>query len=339
MRSPFSRFQASDTVDWFAKRGVKLVAEEDGRMFPSTNTSQTVVDCLVKSALDLGAKLHPRRPVQSIRKDNNGGFTLEVKGKGELKADKVLIATGSSKTGHRFAQELGHTITELAPSLFTFKCAHPVLKDMAGTSFKEAILQTKVGGKKFVQQGALLVTHRGLSGPAVLKLSAWAAREMKRDAYKAELKINWNGYESRELAENSLAQQANAQRKAMLKNTALPGFTKRFWSSLLLFLNIDPDKKWTDLSKKDFNRLVENAYAMTLQIDGQNRFKEEFVECGGVKLSEVDFATMESKVCPNLYFSGEVLDVDGVTGGFNFQNAWTSAYLAARAMAQDTQEN
>lgn len=337
LRSPFTVFQAADTVEWFKSNGVKLVAEADGRMFPSTNTSDTVIECFMKSALNLGVSLHPRSKILEIAKHQNENgdpqFLINVKDSKPFVADRVLIATGSSKSGYEFAANLGHTITELAPSLFSFKTRHPVLKDLSGTSFPSAKLALRLPDGKFQQEGPLLITHRGLSGPAILKLSAWAAREMKRAAYKGELFVNWSGAEKPDHVRASYEKLKSENSKSLVKNVYPQFFTKRFWHSLLEFLQISGERKWGELPKKEMNLLVENTYSTPIKIEGQNRFKEEFVECGGVKLSEVNFKTMESKICPGLYFSGEILDVDGITGGFNFQNAWTTGYIAGGCMA------
>lgn len=333
LRSPFNQFQAADTVEWFKARGVRLKAEEDGRMFPVTDSSETVIKSFMQNALELGVRLNPRSAVRSLIRREDGKFELRFKEGAPWTADKVLVATGSAKSGYRFAQDCGHSVTELAPSLFTFKISHPVFSGLAGVSFKNVSLELLLPKRKFRQSGPLLITHRGLSGPAVLKLSAWAAREMKRASYRAPLKINWIPGSGREEAAEAVAKAKETRNKQKIKTAPLFGLSKRFWNSLLEFMEIAPEKRWAELSKKEENRLTENLMGMTVHIDGQNRFKEEFVECGGVKLSEVDFKTMESKLCPGLYFSGEVLDIDGITGGFNFQNAWTTGHIAGSNMA------
>lgn len=332
LRSPFTQFQAADTVEWFREKGVRLVAEADGRMFPSTNSSETVIECFMKNAMDLGVKLTPRSQVLGIKK-HDAVFEIQVKNAKPIQAQKALIATGSAKGGYELAKILGHTITDLAPSLFSFKMKHPVLQDLSGTSFPNAKLVLKASEKKFTQEGPLLITHRGLSGPAILKLSAWAAREMKNAKYLAQLIVNWPGLSGVEQARETYEEIKTQNPKSQLKNISPSFFTNRFWLSFLKFLEIEEYKRWSELSKRDLNRLIENTVAMPMNIEGQNRFKEEFVECGGVKLSEVDFKTMQSKVCEGLYFSGEILDVDGITGGFNFQNAWTTGYIAGTSMA------
>lgn len=345
LRSPFTQFQAADTVEWFRGKGVELHAEEDGRMFPKTNSSDTIIECFVKSAIELGIHLRSRSGVKHIEKTECGSLRLHLKPStqansgqtgvpDEFIADKVLIATGSAKQGYAFASSLGHTITELAPSLFSFKTENALIKGLAGTSFPYAKLSLKLPEKKFSQEGPLLITHRGLSGPAILKLSAWAAREMKRANYQAQLSINWSGHSNQEEVAQDYQRLKSAAARSQLKNASPNFFTKRFWKSFLQELDIDENKTWDETSKKSMNRLVEATFSTKVKILGQNRFKDEFVECGGVKLSEVDLKTMESKLCPGLFFSGEVLDIDGITGGFNFQNAWTTGYIAGSNMAK-----
>ncbi|MBC75807.1 MAG: aminoacetone oxidase family FAD-binding enzyme [Halobacteriovoraceae bacterium] len=332
LRSPFTKFQALNTVEWFKARGVTLVAESDGRMFPSTNTSETIIECFIKESQRLGVVLHSRQGILSINQLEDG-IEIQPKDSRPIKADQVLVATGSSKRGYELAKSLGHTITELAPSLFSFKIKSPFLRELSGVSFENASLTLKTSKKKFQQNGPLLITHHGLSGPAVLKLSAWAAREMKKDQYKATLLVNWSGLESMNEIEQFYLKLKTQSSSALIKNTAPSFFTKRFWANFIECLNIPLDKKWSELSKKDLNRVIEHTKGTPLEIQGQNRFKEEFVECGGVKTSEVDFKTMQSKIVPGLHFSGEILDIDGITGGFNFQNAWTTGYLAGTSMA------
>lgn len=279
--SPLHQFQARDTVEWFKKRGVEIKVEQDGRMFPKTNSSQTIIDCFLKEAAQ----------------------------------------QGSSKSGYDLARGLGHKITELAPSLFSFKIQHPILKDMAGTSFKNVTLSLKLNKRIFSQSGDLLITHWGLSGPAILKLSAWAAREFKNTNYKGKLTVNFNSNEIHTLKKESA--------KKLVKNSKPTIFTNKFWNKVLDYLKIDQNKNWADISKKEIIHLQMICEQLELEIQGQNRYKDEFVECGGVDLKEINFKTMESKITPGLFFAGEVLDIDGITGGFNFQNAWTTAYIVA----------
>ena len=331
--SPMQQFQARDTVEWFKQAGVHLVAEADGRMFPDTNSSETITDCYLQLARELKIKLIPDCPVTDIESPEPHLLKLRIRGEVSFTADAVLIATGSAPSGYRLAESLGHTITELAPSLFSFVIKDPLLSRIQGLSFADATLKLTLPGKKvFRERGPVLITHWGLSGPAILKLSAWAAREMKQANYEGTLTVNWMGAEKLSEVENRLKLLKEENLKSYLKNSYLENLPKRFWLNLLEALSIDPDKQWSRISNREITKLSHALTASSLNISGQNRYKDEFVECGGVALAEVDFKTMQSKVCPGLYFAGEILDVDGITGGFNFQHAWTTAWIAAQHM-------
>ena len=331
--SPMQQFQAKDTVEWFKKAGVHLVAEADGRMFPDTNSSATIVDCYLELAKQFQIQLMPHSPVTAIESLASRQLKLHIRGKESFTADSVLVATGSAAAGYRLAESLGHTITELAPSLFSFKIKDPLISGLQGLSFSDATLKLTLPGKKiFKQKGPVLITHWGLSGPAILKLSAWAAREMKQANYDGTLTINWMGAEKSGEVENRLKRMKEDNLKSYLKNSYPENLPKRFWLNLLDKLSIDRDKQWAKISNKELSRICHALVATQLSIQGQNRYKDEFVECGGVALSEVDFKTMQSKVCPGLHFAGEILDVDGITGGFNFQHAWTTGWIAAQHM-------
>jgi predicted Rossmann fold flavoprotein len=331
--SPMQRFQAKDTVEWFKQAGVRLVAEADGRMFPDTNSSQTIVDCYLDLAKQLQIQLMTNSAVTAIEVLSPHHLKLKIRGKESFTADAVLVATGSSPAGYRLAESLGHTITELAPSLFSFKIKDPLISGLQGLSFPESTLKLTLPGKKiFKQTGPVLITHWGLSGPAILKLSAWAAREMKHANYNGTLAVNWMGTNKLNDVEISLKQMKDDNLKSYLKNSYPENLPKRFWLNVLDKLSIDSDMQWSRISNKEISRICHALVATQLKVSGQNRYKDEFVECGGVALSEVDFKTMESKVCPGLHFAGEILDVDGITGGFNFQNAWTTGWIAAQHM-------
>jgi len=251
-----------------------------------------------------------------------------------IKADRILIATGSSKSGYTLATSLGHTITELAPSLFSFKIEHALLKELPGLSFPNAKLQLQVGTSSFSQKGPILITHWGLSGPAILKLSAWGAREMMHAKYQATLTVNWIGAKRIEDVQQDLLLLKEAHAKTMIKNVWPQELPKRFWLKLLEIAEVHEMMFWADVSKKQIGQLARFLFAGHFEILGKNRFKEEFVECGGVHLKEIDFKTMQSKICSGLYFAGEVLDIDGITGGFNFQNAWTTSWIAGQHMVR-----
>ena len=329
--SAFQRFQARDTVEWFQKRGVTLVPEEDGRMFPDTNTSETIIKCFQDSAAKAGVQVRLNHKVESITKPEPGGrFVITLRTGDVIEADSVMIATGSSAFGHKLAKELGHNITELAPSLFSFKISDPMLTDLAGLSFERAETKLLIDGvKPFKEAGPMLITHWGLSGPAVLKISAWAAREMLHADYKAQLKVNWMGIDRIDKVLEQLKDLKVEGNKSQVSNVYPTELAKRFWLKVLEKANIPEDKRWADLSNKELQALADLLFGTTFEVLGKNRYKDEFVECGGVDLKEIDFKKMESKICPGLYFAGEVLDIDGITGGFNFQNAWTGAWIAA----------
>ena len=329
----FQRFQAKDTVTWFAERGVSLVSEEDGRMFPDTNTSETIINCFLKAAESSGVQVLLNHRVEEIQLQSDGSFLVHCADKEAIEAQSVMIATGSSPQGYRLAEKLGHTITELAPSLFSFKITDPLLNDLSGLSFENAEVKLYVADKKpFKESGPLLITHWGLSGPAVLKISAWAAREMKHCDYQAKLVVNWLGAKTIEEVNHLIKNLKEKNLKSQLHNIYPTALAKRFWVQLLEKVEIPEDKRWADLSNKEIQALSEALFMSEFQVLGKNRYKDEFVECGGVSLKEINFKKMESKICPGLYFSGEVLDIDGITGGFNFQNAWTGSWIAAQNM-------
>jgi len=331
--SPFQIFQAANTVEWFKERGVRLKHESDGRMFPVTDNSETIINCFMHETNKHKIKLLTKMNVKSLKKLENRKISLFINEDESFIADSVLIATGSKPSGYRLAKNLGHTITEIAPSLFTFKIEDLILEDLSGTSFSHAALTLKIdGAKSFHQKGPLLITHWGLSGPALLKLSAWAAREMMHAKYKAKIIVNWLGVERQDDAEKLLNTIKNNNTKATLGKAYPSELTKRFWLQLLIKCEISKEKHWSEISKKEFHRILKNLYNCELDVRGKSRFKEEFVECGGINLKEINYKTMESKICPGLYFSGEVMDIDGITGGFNFQNAWTSGWIAGSQM-------
>ena len=332
--SPFQKFQAADTVEWFEERGVGLKHEVDGRMFPITDNSETIIDCFMQEASKHEIKLLNKMNVKSLKKLGDGRISLFINDDESFIADSVLIATGSMPGGYRLAKNLGHSITEIAPSLFTFKIQDEILEGLSGTSFSQAALTLKIdGAKPFEQKGPLLITHWGLSGPALLKLSAWAAREMMHTNYKAKITVNWLGIERRDDAEKLLNTIKNNNTKTSVGNAYPSELTKRFWLQLLIKCDISKEKNWSEISKKEFHLIMKNLFSCELDVLGKSRFKEEFVECGGINLKEINFKTMESKVCSGLYFSGEVMDIDGITGGFNFQSAWTSGWIAGNNMA------
>lgn len=330
--SPMQRFQAKDTVEWFKKAGIELVAEDDGRMFPTTNSSETIIRCYLDLVEKYGIQLMPNHSVEDMKPFSENQIELIIKNKDSFVADEVLVATGSSPGGYKLAESMGHTISERAPSLFSFKIEDSLIKELPGLSFETSLILTLPDKKTFKQKGPSLITHWGLSGPAILKLSAWAAREMKRSNYDATLTVNWIGESKLSDIEELLQNIKQQDSKTLIRNAYPTVLPKRFWLSLLTKADILFDKQWANVSKKEINQLAQMLTASQFKILGQNRYKDEFVECGGVSLTEVDFKTMRSKIHKSLHFAGEILDVDGITGGFNFQNAWTTGWIAAQDM-------
>lgn len=332
LRGAFSRFQPGDAVDWFGRHGVELKIEDDGRMFPTTDDSATIVDCLQLSAERLGIQVWTGTPVRGVTATPDG-FRLALGNGSDLEARHLLLASGSSPGGYRLAEQLGHELVPPVPSLFTFKVADPALRELAGVSLPEVRLQLHSGGQKFQQTGPLLITHWGLSGPAVLKLSAWAARELQGDRYQAQLTVNWlPGWDGERLGQSLRASREQQPRRQLSSWRPVP-LPQRLWLYLLERQGIDPQRRWTETANRDLERLREGLHSDRYAISGKGEFKEEFVTAGGIRLQDVDFRRMESRLQPGLHFAGEVLDIDGITGGFNFQNAWTTGWLAGQAIA------
>jgi predicted Rossmann fold flavoprotein len=339
LRGAFSRFQPKDTVQWYESRGVKLKTEADGRMFPITDSSETIIDCLMQAAERAGVDLRTGVGVKAVKQyqDERGAsyFQVELKNERVMKCDRLLIATGSNPLGYRWAKNLGHKIEPAVPSLFTFNLRDSRLQGLAGVSVSNAQVKLGTGKNKLEQTGALLITHWGVSGPAILKLSAWGARSLFELKYNSQLQINWLPQFNQEELNQLLTslKQTNPQKKIV--NYCPVELPKRLWQSLINYAEIKPDKVWSEISKKELNKLVAEIVQGQYEIKGKGVFKDEFVTCGGVSLKEINFKTMESKKCPGLYFAGEILDIDGITGGFNFQSAWTTSWLAGQAIAND----
>lgn len=346
LRGAFTRFHAKDTVAWFESQGVKLKTESDGRMFPVTDNSETIVNCLMNAAEDAGVRFRLGTPVKSIEpqhsrltgeiEDRNPtpwAFEVELKTGEILRCDRILLATGSNPQGYAIVQALGHKIESPVPSLFTFNIPDPRLQDLAGISVNNAHLRLPEAGKTLKEQtGPLLITHWGLSGPAVLKLSAWGARFLHEHHYQTPLLVNWlPQYNEESLRQMLLAVKSQLPRRQVTTSCPVP-IPKRLWESLVASVGIGAEERWAEVSKKALNQLIQELIQGQYSIKGKGIFKEEFVTCGGVSLKEVDFKTMESRLVPGLYFAGEILDIDGVTGGFNFQSAWTTGWLAGQAM-------
>lgn len=346
LRGAFTRFNAKDTVAWFESQGVKLKTESDGRMFPVTDDSETIVNCLVKAAEDAGVRFRMGTAVKSIEPQHSRlsgeiedasrtpwAFEIELKTGEILRCDRILLATGSNPQGYAIVKALGHKIESPVPSLFTFNIPDPRLQDLAGISVNNAQLRLPEAGKTLKEQtGPLLITHWGLSGPAVLKLSAWGARFLHDHHYQTPLLVNWlPQYNEESLRQMLLAVKSQLPRRQVTTSCPVP-IPKRLWESLVASAGIGAEERWAEVSKKALNQLIQELIQGQYSIKGKGIFKEEFVTCGGVSLKEVDFKTMESRLVPGLFFAGEILDIDGVTGGFNFQSAWTTGWLAGQAM-------
>jgi predicted Rossmann fold flavoprotein len=329
----FHRFQPRDTIAWFAARGVATKTEEDGRMFPVTDDSATIADCLLGAARRAGVDIRVQTAVRAVERTALGlKLTL---GAGEpLLCDRLILATGGNKSsgGLAIAESFGHTIVPPVPSLFTFNIKDPRLADISGVSVEHA--EVTLPGTKLRTDGPVLVTHWGLSGPAILKLSAWGARDFAERGYRAEVAVNWVPGAKREAILARLTQLRQAEARKQIGTFSPLPLPQRLWEKLVAAAGIAATTPWAHVTNAALQALVAQLVDARFAVDGKSTFKDEFVTCGGVKLSELDFKTMESRLCPGLHFAGEVLDIDGVTGGFNFQNAWTTGYLAGMAAAK-----
>ncbi len=333
----FSRWQPRDTVAWFAERGVALKAEPDGRMFPVTDSSQTIIDCLQEAARRAGVRLRTRCGVTAVVRARAAGgagcFQLALPAGETATADRLLIATGGNRTnaGYAFARQYGHTIEPPVPSLFTFQISDPRLEGLAGLSVEDAA--TAVRDTPLKERGPLLITHWGLSGPAILKLSAWGARSLHDAGYRFTLRVNWAPRFNAETLRAELERARAANPRKQVATWCPAGLPLRFWEKLVAAAGLAPDAVWTGVGNAALRALAGQVAEAEFAVTGKSTFKDEFVTCGGVRLGEVDCKTMESRLAPGLHFAGEVLDVDGLTGGFNFQAAWTTGWLAGQAMA------
>lgn len=325
---PFYRFNTEHTIQWFEYRGVELKTEADGRMFPVSDSSQSIMDCLIETATAYDIKIIKQAKV--MRLDVADSFQIYFNDR-ELKADYLLIASGSSNTIWQQLKKLGHEIIEPVPSLFTFNIRHELIKGLEGISFQQVSLSMKEA--KIETQGALLITHTGLSGPAILKLSAFAARLLNEKKYQFELMINWIDSSTDE-AMLRLKSEKDIQAKRQVSNFSPFELPQRFWLKVLEVSGIPANKLVADLSRNELQNIANALTKCVLKVHSKNTNKEEFVTAGGISLKEVDFKTMESKLIPNLFFAGEVLDIDAVTGGFNFQAAWTTGFIAGSSLAE-----
>ncbi len=334
----FHRWQPRDTIEWFAARGVETKTEADGRMFPVTDDSATIADCLTRAAESAGVTVITSIGVRKVERLHQQGaapdFWLTLTDASTVRCDRLLLATGGNKSsaGLTIASALGHAIETPVPSLFTFHIDDARLIGLSGVSLEHVI--TSVSGTKLKESGPLLITHWGLSGPAVLKLSAWGARELAACNYEFKLGVNFAPEHNRDALLRVFAATRGGHAKKQMANWNPLGLPQRFWERMLTTAGIAPGTQWAGVSATALGVLATLLTAAEFTVVGKSMNKEEFVTCGGVRLSEVEFKTMQSKLCPGLYFAGEVLDIDGVTGGFNFQSAWTTGWLAGQAMGE-----
>jgi predicted Rossmann fold flavoprotein len=327
LRGPFHQFCSGDTIAWFEKHGVELKTEDDGRMFPVSNSSQTIIECFLQATQKLGIEVLTGQSVQSIFKKENI-WKIETQNENYI-AEKLILATGSNPKIWEMLQTYGHAIVSPVPSLFTFNIKDPRIKELPGVA---AQVTVRVKDTKLTSTGPLLITHWGMSGPAVLKLSAWGARILHDKNYQFTIFVNWLNDVETSKAEKILKELKHEHAKKAVSKKSHFDFPNRLWESLVLASGIEPETKWADLSKVQLQNLSSQLTNGTFQVNGKSTFKEEFVTAGGIDLKEINFKTMESKLHENLYFAGEIVNIDAITGGFNFQNAWTSGFIVANGI-------
>ena len=328
LRGPFHQFCSGDTIEWFEKHGVELKIEADGRIFPVSNSSQTIIDCFLKATQKLGITVLTGQSVQSIFKKDSL-WKVETQTENYL-AEKLILATGSNPKVWEMLQNFGHAIVSPVPSLFTFNIKDSRIKELPGVA---AHVTVKVKDTKLSSTGPLLITHWGMSGPAILKLSAWGAQILHDKNYQFTIFVNWLNDAEKADVENMLKELKQEHAKKSVSKKSAFELTNRLWESLVLASGIESETKWADLSKIQLQNLANQLTNGTFQVNGKSTFKEEFVTAGGIDLKEINFKTMESKLHESLYFAGEIVNIDAITGGFNFQNAWTSGYIVASALS------
>ena len=327
LKKTFAQFETQDTIDWFTARAVPLKTEADGRMFPATDSSQSIIDCLTHHTQKAGIEIRMRTPVQRITQQDDRIVVNDEA------FDAVIVATGGSpkSSGFDWLVAMGHSITQPVPSLFTFNMPGESVKEMMGLVVPDALV--RIQGTKLSHQGPVLITHWGMSGPAVLKLSAWGARELQARGYAFNIQINWIGIANESEVLDIIEASLPENRKKKMANACPFDLPKNFWLYVLNKSQVNADMPWLELGKKSRNKLVNTLLNDIYAVKGKTTFKEEFVTCGGIKADEVDFGTMESRIVPGLFFAGEVLDVDGITGGFNFQAAWSTGFVAGKCLS------
>ena len=333
LRKTLYQFGPQHTINWFENRGVKLKAEADGRMFPVTDNSQTIIDAILQEMMKQGVQVRYHKAVERIEKTTSG-LLIHFSDKTTYEADKVLIATGGFPKieQYKWIAELGHEIHEPVPSLFTFNIPKHPITELMGLSVPGAVV--KISGTKITERGPLLITHWGMSGPVILRCSAWAARELHEKNYDFQIMVNWIG----DVTEQDLREQIQYLRrehgKQFVQHKNPFELPRRLWEYQLQQCGIKEETRWGELPATQQNKLIEKLLRDTYPVKGKTTFKEEFVTCGGVNISEVNAQTMESKIVPGLYFAGEILEADGITGGYNFQHAWSSGWIAAQSMVR-----
>lgn len=325
LKGPFHQFCSGDTIEWFEKHGVELKIEDDGRMFPVTDSSQTIIDCFLNAAKKLGIDILTSQSVQEIFKGEN--YWKVETNQQSFKCQKLVMTTGSNPKIWEIMESLGHTVVSPVPSLFTFNIKDNRIKDLMGVSAQASV---KVKNSKLKASGPLLITHWGMSGPGILRLSAWGARELFDKKYQFILQVNWLNDLDFETVLDDLKAIKEENVKKLVSKFCPFEFPKRLWESLLMASQISHETKWADVSKKQLTNLVDQLTNGQFQVNGKSTFKEEFVTAGGIDLKEINFKTMESRLHENLYFAGEIINIDAITGGFNFQNAWTGGFIISK---------
>lgn len=328
LRKAFDIFNAQSTINWFESRGVALKTYPDNCIFPQSNDSQTIIDCFLNEASKLGVEVKLNRSIINIKREN-GRFHLSTREE-EIIADRVIVTTGGQpkRSGLEWLEEIGHTVIEPVPSLFTFNMPENPVRDLMGNVVEKSTV--KVEGTKLMGKGPLLITHWGMSGPAILQLSAWGARILSEKEYQFAILVNWLDDLKEDVLRKQLETIIHEHGGKMIGNLNPFPMTSRLWNFLLEKSDIHHEMRWKELGKRSMNKLVNTLLNDRYEVSGKTTFKEEFVTAGGISLSDVNFKTMESKVCPGMFFAGEILDIDGITGGFNFQAAWTTGFIAGK---------
>ena len=327
LRGPFHQFCSGDTIEWFEKHGVELKIEEDGRMFPVSDSSQTIIDCFLNAAKKHNIEILTGQSVQSLYQAEDS-WKVETHHQ-TFRCKNLVLTTGSNPKIWELLENMGHTIVPPVPSLFTFNIKDPRIKDLMGVS---AFASVKVQNSKLEASGPLLITHWGMSGPGILRLSAWGARELFAKNYQFILEVNWLNDWTPEATESYLKELKLEHAKKVVSKKSPFDFPNRLWERLVVASDISLETKWADLTKQQLQNLVAQLTCGKYHVNGKSTFKEEFVTAGGIDLKEINFKTMESKVLPNVFFAGEIVNIDAITGGFNFQNAWTSGFIVSESI-------